>query len=120
MTARASREDPAGADRAAGQRRRDDICIHIFTVSATLVGVCLTVIGVLRFVGRLQALSSIADNILSIDAAFFLAATIVSYVALRTADDERRRKIERVADGVFLFALLLMTAVACLIAYELI
>lgn len=109
------RQSPATA----GQRRRDDVCIHIFTVSATLVGVCLTVIGLLRFVAPVGRLSTVANNVLSIDAALFLVATIVAYTALRTGGDERRRKIERIADGVFLFALLLMTVVAGLIAYEL-
>jgi len=30
----------------------EDICVHIFSVSATLIGVCLTVIGIIRVVLR--------------------------------------------------------------------
>ena len=36
----------------------EDVCIHIFTVSATLVGVCLTVIGIFQ-IGELKAIGSV-------------------------------------------------------------
>lgn len=101
------------------QLRRDDICVHIFTASATLVGVCLTVIGLLRLVRRLHGVSTTADVLLSMDAIGFLAACAVAYAALRTTSSERRRRIERYADGVFLLALAIMTAVCALIAFEL-
>lgn len=38
----------------------EDICIHIFSVSAALVGVCLTVIGIFQ-VGKLKEIRSIGD-----------------------------------------------------------
>lgn len=101
------------------QARRDDICVHIFTASATLVGVCLTVIGVLRLVRRLKGVSTTADVLLSLDAVGFLAACAISYAALRTTSADRRRRIERYADAVFLIALAIMTAVSALIAFEL-
>ena len=101
------------------QARRDDICVHIFTASATLVGVCLTVIGVLRLVRRLQGVSTTADVLLSMDAIGFLVACAIAYAALRTTRADRRRRIERYADGVFLMSLAIMTAVCALIAFEL-
>lgn len=101
------------------QRRHDDVAIHIFTVSATLVGVCLTVIGVLRLVKRLANVTVLADQILSADAIGFLIACAVSYAAMRTRDPKRRRVIERAADVVFLVSLALMTAVCALVAWEL-
>lgn len=102
------------------QGRRDDICVHIFTASATLIGVCLTVIGVMRIVRRLNNVSTIADALLSVDAVGYLVACVVSYGALRTADASRRRRIERYADIAFLVALALMTAVCALLALELV
>jgi amino acid transporter len=39
-----------------------DICIHIFTVSSAMVGVCLTVIGLIRL-RRMHRLEKIADGI---------------------------------------------------------
>lgn len=102
------------------QLRRDDICIHIFTVSATLVGVCLTVIGVLRIVKGLQGVAVLADQLLSVDAIGFCAACAIAYAAVRTDDVERRRRLERVADTAFLISLGLMTVVCALIALELV
>ena len=96
----------------------EDICIHIFTASAALVGVCLTVIGIFQ-IGRLQEIGSFADNLLAIDALCFLISCIVSYAALRTKTTKRRHKLERLADLVFITALSLMAVVCFLIAYEL-
>lgn len=107
-------------DESAGaSSRRDDICVHIFTASATLVGVCLTVIGLMRIVRRLHNFSTLADQLLSLDAAIFLGACVIAYAALRTNASARRRRMERIADVVFLGGLALMTVICALIATEL-
>lgn len=107
------------ANRRPAQLRRDDISVHIFTASATLVGVCLTVIGLLRLVRRLRGVSTTADVLLSVDALGFLIACVIAYAALRTESVHRRRRVERYADGMFLLALAIMTAACALIAFEL-
>lgn len=108
-----------GASGKPAQQRRDDISVHIFTASATLVGVCLTVIGLLRLVRRLRGVSTTADVLLSVDALGFLAACAIAYAALRTDSVPRRLRVERYADGMFLLALAIMTAACALIAFEL-
>lgn len=95
----------------------NEICIHIFSVSAGLIGVCLTVIGIFRAVTELKKVSSIGDNLLAVDALFFLCSCLISYLALRSADKIRKRRIERVADVFFLTGLSLMAVVCILIAY---
>ena len=100
--------------------RRDQICVHIFQVSATLVGVCLTVLGLLRIVRRLHPVGTLADEILTLDALLFLGSCMMAYAALRAPSLARRRKLERIADAVFLGGLGLMTLLCALIAYELI
>ena len=40
----------------------EDICIHIFTVSSAMVGVCLTVIGLIRVVITLGKADTLADD----------------------------------------------------------
>lgn len=95
----------------------NEICIHIFSVSAGLIGVCLTVIGIFRAVTELKKFSSIGDNFLAVDALIFLASCLLSYLALRSADRNRKRKIERVADIFFLVGLSLMAIICILIAY---
>ena len=48
-----------------------DICIHIFTVSSAMVGVCLTVIGLIRVVITLGRADTLADDLLAGDALLF-------------------------------------------------
>ena len=50
----------------------EDICIHIFTVSSAMVGVCLTVIGLVRVVITLGKADTLADDFLASDALLFL------------------------------------------------
>jgi hypothetical protein len=98
----------------------EDISIHIFTTSATLVGLCLTVIGLFRVILQLKSVGTLADNFLSIDALLFLIACGLAYWALRTRNTRRRHIVERIADVLFLVALSVMTAICALIAYTVI
>jgi len=95
----------------------EDICIHIFTVSAGMVGVCLTVIGLLHVVTAVRKVDTIADNLLAIDAILFLFSCLMSYWALRTRSVRRMHLVERLADFVFLFALLAMGGICAFVAY---
>jgi uncharacterized membrane protein YhaH (DUF805 family) len=91
---------------------------HILSVSATLVGVCLTVIGLIRLVERLRDLRTIEDELLAINALTFLLAAVTSYLALRSRTPAGYRRMERVADVSFLVGLTFMAVVCCLIAYQ--
>lgn len=82
-----------------------------------MIGVCLTIIGISRAVFYFKQIETIADDLLSIDALLFLAACVLSYVALRNRTANRHRLIEKTADGIFLFALFLMALTCCLITY---
>jgi len=93
---------------------------HIFTVSAGLVGVCLTVIGFFRLFTKPDEVRSIADNLIAIDAIFFLFACILAYLALRSVEERRWRQLERYADALFLLAISGMVLISGLVAYELI
>ena len=99
------------------ESNENQICIHIFSVSAALVGVCLTVIGIFRAVGELKKFSSVGDDILAIDAIIFLVSCILAYSALRSKTHKTRAKIERIADVFFMIGLSLMTIVCGIIAY---
>lgn len=101
------------------EREQSDLCVHIFSVSAGLVGVCLTVIGLVRIVQELQDVDSLADNLLALDALGFLAACLLAYLALRTRD-ARRTRLEHWADLVFLASLAGMASACAMIAYQLI
>lgn len=93
---------------------------HIFSVSAGLVGVCLTVIGVFRLVGGSGRLTTWADDVPAIDAFVFLVSCLLAYLALRSNSPARRQRLERVADVIFLLGLTAMVVIGSLVAYELI
>jgi hypothetical protein len=95
----------------------EDICIHIFTVSSAMVGVCLTVIGLIRVVITLGKIDTFADDLLAGDAFLFLISCLLSYWALRTRSVRRMHRVERFADAIFILAMILMTAVCGVITY---
>lgn len=95
-----------------------DITIHVFTVSATLVGVCLTVIGIFLMSRRLYHVRSFGEFLLAFDALIFLASCILSYAALKVRRIKRRHRLERFGEEVFFFALAMMVFICGLIIYE--
>src|SRR4249920_1972174 len=108
-------EGETNGDRDPSTHLEQDLCIHIFTVSAAMVGVCLTVIGLIRIVITIQKADTLADNLLSLDALLFLTYGGLSYWALRTRGVRRMHRVERFADFVFLCAMLLMTGICLFI-----
>ena len=101
-------------------RREEALSVHVFAVAATLVGVCLTGIGLLHIARRLGPLGRLAEQLLSLDAAVFLVACGTAFVALRQGHPGRRQRLERVADWLFLCGLILMAGVCVTVAFELV
>jgi len=99
------------------QRLEQDISIHIFTVSSAMVGVCLTVIGLIRVVITLGTADTLADDCLAMNALLFLISCLISYWALRSRGWRRMHRLERLADGIFIFAMIGMVVVCALITY---
>jgi hypothetical protein len=93
-------EAEMGSDGNNDTKLEEDICIHIFTVSSAMVGVCLTVIGLIRVVITLGKADTLADDFLAGDALLFLTSCLLSYAALRARSYCRRHRIERAADVV--------------------
>ncbi|QRY77916.1 hypothetical protein JVX91_20250 [Pseudomonas sp. PDNC002] len=83
----------------------DDICVHIFSVSATMVGVCLTVIGIIRVILTLRQEDLIIDDLVAINMMFYLVSAFCSYWSLRTHRTRRGQRMANIADTVFLVAL---------------
>ena len=95
----------------------EDISIHIFTVSSAMVGVCLTVIGLIRVVITFGKADTVADDLLAADAFLFLLSCLISYSALRTRSKRRIHRRERIADGIFILAMILMVVICGFITY---
>jgi hypothetical protein len=108
-------ENPTAAS--AGRTLEADLCLHIFTASAALVGVCLTVIGLIRIVVSTTKVGTIADDLLAADATLFMLSCLLSYWALRARSVRRMHRLERTADVMFLIGLLLMTVVCGVVTW---
>ena len=94
-----------------------DSCIHIFTVSSAMVGICLTVIGLIRVVITLGRADTLADDLLAGDALLFLISCLLSYWALRSRSLRRMHRLEKIADGIFILAMIGMVIICALITY---
>jgi len=103
--------------RNANSHLEQDICIHIFTVSSATVGVCLTVTGLIRVVISLGTADTLADNLLAAAALPFLISCSLSYWALRSRCLRRMHRLERIADAIFIIAMIGMVVVCALITY---
>jgi len=95
-----------------------DICIHIFTVSSAMVGVCLTVIGLIRVVITLGRADTLADDLLAGDALLFLISCLLSYWALRSRGLRRMHRLEKIADVIFIVAMIGMVIICAVITYS--
>lgn len=82
-----------------------DIAIHIFTASAALVGVCLTVISIVGRITQGTLIHRMEDDLLAVDAMVFLTSCLLSYGALRVRARRRMYRLERAADITFLTGL---------------
>ena len=105
------------SEQASKRQLEADISVHIFSVSAALVGVCLTVIGLLRIVINTNKVESVVDDFLAADAVIFLLSCMLSYWALRTRSLYRMHRVERMADAIFLVGLFLMVLICSFVAY---
>lgn len=89
---------------------------HILSVSATMAGVCMTVISLVQLIPK-NAVSSWADDVLAINSFVFIVSAWLSFWTLR--HEERAEKLEQVADWLFLSGLTVMGIVSVLIAFDL-
>jgi Kef-type K+ transport system membrane component KefB len=111
-------EGETNGDRDPDTHLEQDICIHIFTVSSAMVGVCLTVIGLIRVVITLGRADTLADDLLAGDALLFLLSCLLSYWALRSRSIRRMHRLEKVADAIFIIAMIGMVIICALITYN--
>lgn len=94
----------------------DNLSSYIFPVSATMVGVCVTVISLMQLIPK-SNISPWADGLLAVDSLIFLGSSMLSYWSIRHKDDLLH--IEHYADRLFLLGMTLMVFVSFLVAFEL-
>lgn len=102
-----------GRNNSSGQSLDAELSVHVFTVSATMVGVCLTAIGLIRVVITIRHMGTLVDDLIAVNALLFVVSGLLSYWAMRSRKIGRPHLIEAIAEKVFVGAMILM-GIACL------
>jgi hypothetical protein len=89
---------------------------HILPTSATMVGVCMTVVSIVKLT-HVSMLGTVIDKILGIDGLLFLASAFLSYSSIRS--ERLAVRLESLADHAFIIGLTLMGVAATVLAFEL-
>jgi hypothetical protein len=93
---------------------------HILPSSGTMIGVCVTLIGLVK-ISEARIGPSRVDEYAAVASVLFLVSAIASYASMR--HPERRifsARSETVADQFFLAGLIAITAITLFFAYEVI
>jgi hypothetical protein len=108
--------DPPDSSQQPGNNQHSPLTAHILPTSATMIGVCITVIGLVRVVEVTNDVSTVIDKIVAGDSLLFLAAAFMSYLSMRSG--RGRRYLENYADVVFMIALGVLAMAGILVAWE--
>ena len=90
---------------------------HILPTAATMVGVCMTVISIVKLI-QVSTGESWLDEILTLDTLLFLASAFCSYLSIRK--QQLGSRLERIADAAFMLGLGLMALSTILLTFKLI
>ncbi|POA99236.1 hypothetical protein C2134_07435 [Chromobacterium sinusclupearum] len=88
---------------------------HILPTSATMLGVCMTVIPIIKLM-KVGHIGTMIDELLADDSVIFLISAVLSYLSIRRPSWGR---LERHADIAFVFGLCGMSVCAVLLSFEL-
>jgi drug/metabolite transporter (DMT)-like permease len=88
---------------------------HILPTAATMAGVCLTVISIIKLTELSYQVSTLIDDFLAGDGAIFLISAFLSYLSLR--DERLEKRLEHTADVLFLVGMAIMVICAFLLVY---
>lgn len=91
-----------------------DLSTHILPTSATMVGVCMTVLS-LGHLARGGETRLVIDKLLAVDALMFLCSAVLSYMSMRSR--RRRSRYESRAEMLFVAGLGLLAVGAVSLAF---
>ena len=109
--------DPHESVRSSLQNHEIDDRLHahllnIISVSAGLLGVCLTAIGLIGIIKSMSKIETLCDEVLAVTSFIYLGAAIAAFTALRTPLRKRSALLTKLVD-VFFCCGLILTAIAC-------
>ena len=83
-----------------------------------MLGVCMTVISIVKLTQTNRGIAYWVDDLLALDALIFLASSIFSYLSIRS--NSKTVYFEDIADKFFMLALICMGAAVLLLTYEIV
>ncbi len=102
------------------EQREHELTMHVFSVSAGMVGVCLTAIGILRLVAAQTQAQILGNDLLAMDAIVFVVCSTLALWSFKSSYPTTRRRLRLVVDTLFLFGISTMAFVCSVIAYALV
>ena len=98
------------------KRRPTGLSAHILPTSATMIGVCMTVLSISHLGPTAGEWHMLVDKLLAVDALVFLGSALMSFVAMRGYRWEAR--LEAWAEVIFIVALGLLALGAVVLAFR--
>jgi hypothetical protein len=95
----------------------NDLTHHILPNSATMVGVCIMVISIVKSQPS-DMVSYVIDKALAIDSVLFMSSALLSFLSIRI--EKSTLRLERWAEMIFVVALVSMTLIAVVFSFEIV
>jgi len=88
---------------------------HILSTSSNLLGFCLLVLTSIK-ISRFQE-ATLIDEFTGAAAILLMIASVLSFLSLRASKEKQSEYLEKIADVIFLIALLIIFTITVLIAF---
>jgi hypothetical protein len=95
----------------------NDLSHHILPNSATMVGVCITVISIVKVMNP-GLINYLIDKALAVDSVLFMISALFSFSSIRS--EQSTARLERWAEILFLIGLVSMTLITVVFSFEII
>ncbi|MEI6066458.1 MAG: hypothetical protein WCP96_03915 [Methylococcaceae bacterium] len=97
--------------------RSNDLSHHILPNSATMVGVCIMVISIVKTMSP-GLTHYLIDKGLAIDSLLFMISALLSFLSIRI--EQSTERLERWAEMIFLLGLVSMTLITVIFSFEIV
>lgn len=94
-----------------------DLSHHILPNSATMVGVCIMVISIVKTTDS-GLVNFLIDKALALDSILFMVSALLSFLSIRL--DRASVRLERIAEIIFLVGLISMTVITVIFSFEIV
>jgi hypothetical protein len=99
-----------------GKNGKNSVAYHILPTSSNLLGLCFVILSFMRITK--MGMETIIDELVSVAIFVFLVSSVLSYAAIRSV--AKADYYEKIADIIFLAGLVLLTATAIIIVFEIV